>query len=443
MTSRIRVFTAAAVVACALTAPAAAHAEPTISIEGDKIVFTGDDASTQLWVERIQNGEQVFYSRGEVHRGPGCRVLDNQGNTDPNFTTGYISCPLAGITGFVANAGAGDDRVDFMGTNVMTIPTFVDMGPGNDHWDLGSSGPDTATGGEGDDKLLNGLGDDVLRGGPGDDVVYGGDFSPDRDQLFGEEGNDNLDAQSGDDLIDGGPGDDILQNGNGDDVQEGGDGNDFVVGGAGNDTSRGGEGNDRVGAHYSTSPELKCDEPGDDIVDGGGGDDLVCGGAGSDDISGGAGADRVGAVDSARDAAVSCGDGVDVLSADLVDPVAADCERQAQADAVAVASSGVTNVPVPCPPAGCAGTLSLAESRNADTPAANAFPDRPATASKKVLARSKFKLKRGATRLRLRLPAKVAKQLRSRGKTSIEARIQTTVGGRKVTIRRTFPVAKR
>jgi hypothetical protein len=99
-------------------------------------------------------------------------------------------------------------------------------------------------------------------------------------------------------------------------------------------------------------------------------------------------------------------------------------------------------VPVPCT-AGCTGSLTLAESPNATVPTSFEFPQNPPAASRKVLARSKLKLKRGTSKLRLKLPAKAVKQLRKRRKTSIEVRLQVTTGGRKVTIKRTFPIARK
>ncbi|MGI8606306.1 MAG: calcium-binding protein, partial [Gaiellaceae bacterium] len=89
------------------------------------------------------------------------------------------------------------------------------------------------------------------------------------------------------DFICGGPGDDSIA---------GLDGNDLILGGAGNDTLSGGADND----------ELRG-EPGSDSIFGGPGDDLLV----------------------ARDLVpdyLECGDGYDVVVADPVDTVAADCE---------------------------------------------------------------------------------------------------------------------
>ena len=63
-----------------------------------------------------------------------------------------------------------------------------------------------------------------------------------------------------------------------------------------------------------------------DVIDARGGDDFVHGGAGPDVVQSGAGADRVAVqYDLARDR-VTCGTGFDVVTADALDTVAADCE---------------------------------------------------------------------------------------------------------------------
>ncbi len=65
---------------------------------------------------------------------------------------------------------------------------------------------------------------------------------------------------------------------------------------------------------------------GNDVLDGLGGDDFLEGGPGRDSLSGSDGDDRLSAhADGARDA-VRCGEGTDVVNAELQDTVAADCE---------------------------------------------------------------------------------------------------------------------
>jgi hemolysin type calcium-binding protein len=75
---------------------------------------------------------------------------------------------------------------------------------------------------------------------------------------------------------------------------------------------------------------------GNDVLTGRGGSDLLVGGTGRDRLDGGRGADNLAVeADVARDS-VSCGSGLDVVTAELVDRVARDCEtvsRQLSRDA--------------------------------------------------------------------------------------------------------------
>ena len=82
-------------------------------------------------------------------------------------------------------------------------------------------------------------------------------------------------------------------------------GNDLVHGEAGNDAIDGGRG--------------------DDVLYGDSGSDLLVGGADVDRLYGGPGSDRLRSKDAWRDA-VACGPGRDVVEADRVDLVSADCE---------------------------------------------------------------------------------------------------------------------
>jgi Ca2+-binding RTX toxin-like protein len=454
---------AAVAAAGALAAPATADAA-TLAVQGDRIVFVGDEGPSVLWVEPVENGRQTFEVDSNTVLGPGCTA---EAEPAPG-TTAKASCALDGVTAFQVDAGPGDDQIWFWSTNALGIPTFVDMGPGNDHWDLGSAVTDTVTAGDGNDVILNGRGDDVLRGGAGDDVVYGGSFDEGKDQLYGEDGNDNLDGLAGDDLIDGGPGDDNLQPGGGFDTLRGGAGNDRLsagegddtmagdegaddlTGGNGNDVMSGGEGDDKVLGEVGNDTvggvrqgdAAVCAEPGNDTVDGGDGNDLVCGGDGVDTISGGEGFDKIGALDRTVDVAIACGGGEDLLASDALDPVALDCERQAQADEVALKKSGLVSLPVSCP-AACSGTVTLALSPRAVKPAAGAYPALIPNPSRKALVRVKFKLRGGGAKLRLRLPAKVVKQLRRSRRTPVEMRAQVTGGGTRATVRRMFVVARK
>ena len=88
----------------------------------------------------------------------------------------------------------------------------------------------------------------------------------------------------------------------------GGPGADRLQGGAAGDEFSGGEG--------------------DDVLEGGGGDDAINGDVGVDTVDGGPGADWLITRDGLTDI-VRCGEGVDVVDADTLDDVAADCEQVA------------------------------------------------------------------------------------------------------------------
>lgn len=64
---------------------------------------------------------------------------------------------------------------------------------------------------------------------------------------------------------------------------------------------------------------------GADVIDGRGGPDLIVAGPGRDRVVGGAGDDRIAVQDGSVDS-VTCGPGLDTVTADLTDNVAADCE---------------------------------------------------------------------------------------------------------------------
>jgi Ca2+-binding RTX toxin-like protein len=86
---------------------------------------------------------------------------------------------------------------------------------------------------------------------------------------------------------------------------------------------RGTEGNDRLVG--SSAADTIYGLAGDDVVAARGGNDLVNPGFGRDRVTGEAGDDRIAAQDGSVDT-ISCGAGKDVVTADLTDAVAADCE---------------------------------------------------------------------------------------------------------------------
>ena len=110
---------------------------------------------------------------------------------------------------------------------------------------------------------------------------------------------------SGPDVLTGTAGVDALDGRGGADRLSGLAGNDRLIGGAGADRLLGGPGTDRLL--------------------GGAGSDRLDGGVGNDGLDGGAGNDMLTANDKARDV-IGCGVGQDVVVADLIDIVSANCE---------------------------------------------------------------------------------------------------------------------
>jgi len=131
------------------------------------------------------------------------------------------------------------------------------------------------------------------------------------DNLYGRGGNDILFALAGNDNLLGGPGKDVVLGGNkvrpfgGDKNLVGGPGNDWINGGNGSDIIVSNAGNDFV------SNPAGASRPRDKFSAGDGNDVIVI----DNDPA-------------ARDL-VSCGDGIDWVSADKKDAVAADCENVA------------------------------------------------------------------------------------------------------------------
>ncbi|MEM6500953.1 MAG: DUF4347 domain-containing protein [Cyanobacteria bacterium P01_C01_bin.89] len=193
-------------------------------------------------------------------------------------------------------------------------------GNGGDDVIFAGADDDTVNGGQGNDQLLGDRGNDRILGDLGDDLIFGGlgrqiaeligDLSDeDRDELFGNAGNDFLQGSDGNDLVFGGQGDDFVRGGQGDDFALGDRGNDVVLGdrdndllygGTGNfaisdpdgqDTVFGGSGNDILNGNEAN--DVLNGETGDDIVSGGRGDDIVAGGAGRDLIFGDLGDDSI------------------------------------------------------------------------------------------------------------------------------------------------------
>ena len=118
-----------------------------------------------------------------------------------------------------------------------------------------------------------------------------------RDVIYALAGDDRVRANDGADVVFGGAGIDNISGGPRNDVLYGNIGNDIMTGGSGNDD-----------------------------LNGGGGNDTLTGNVGMDDLYGAAGDDTINARDGEEDS-IFCGDGIDTVTADVIDNVSTDCER--------------------------------------------------------------------------------------------------------------------
>jgi Ca2+-binding RTX toxin-like protein len=160
----------------------------------------------------------------------------------------------------------------------------VRAGDGNDVVDVGKASPRVWAATEAIQPVSIPA---YIDGGPGDDHLYGGKA---RDGIFGGAGRDEIHGMDGPDLLVGGIGNDALDGGEDNDLLLGNAGNDRLNGGAGDDVLLGGEGDDILGVSGTMLPLMP--EPGNDLLVGGPGNDALAGGDGADRILGGAGADR-------------------------------------------------------------------------------------------------------------------------------------------------------
>jgi len=120
----------------------------------------------------------------------------------------------------------------------------------------------------------------------------------------------------------------------------GGTGADRITGGPAADAITGDEGDDTVAAGGGGDQVNGGD--GDDRLDGGAGSDVVEAGLGVDVVAGGDGDDDLRARDGLADE-VGCGAGVDVVDADTLDTIAADCERVTRTPTPPPADAGTRN----------------------------------------------------------------------------------------------------
>jgi hypothetical protein len=300
---------------------------------------------------------------------PGATITPGSGCT--KVTSSSVTCvPVYGgpINYVAVLSGDQDDRV----TIGDGINSWVDGGSGNDRLVAGS-GSNWLFGNTGDDYLDGGLGSDLLNGGDGNDTVdYSSRTAPLTITLDGSWG----DGQAG-------------ENDNVSTTVEN------VIGGAGNDTITG-----------SPASNYLAGGPGDDSLAGGAGDDTLDGGPGHDALDGGDGADVLRAQDGSIDT-LTCGAGVDTVSVDPIDILAADCEVPASGGAsgvtldqlpksITMTKRGYVRLPIACPASsagGCRGTLELTTARGSRA----AISSRRSRS--KVLGRGKFSIAAGKTKV--------------------------------------------
>ena len=170
-----------AVLLLALAAPAAAHADATLSVTGTAphktLTFTVNDALDHDVDVSVANDELVVSDTATI--GSPCAPV----------TATSVSCgPSGGFDTLVFAFAVGNDRLD-VGSSV-SVPVSADGGGGND---VLRGGPlaDDLMGGIGDDKLHGGEGGDYLEGGEGVDTLDGGDGD---DDLWTAESSGTADA---------------------------------------------------------------------------------------------------------------------------------------------------------------------------------------------------------------------------------------------------------
>ncbi len=281
-----------------------ARASGTASISGDNLVYTGDDTTEHVVIDKEpisnDNGDTVGaqWSVQDI-RGGGVAKGSSPCGPHQNFDA---FCPFGSATLKVKLGGGAD--------------TFISQ--------------DQTLGLDFSCSAFQAVAPVVLDGGRGSD--FGLDGTRLGDTMAGGPGNDALASWDGNDRVSGGSGRDLVETGDGNDVADGGSGNDvisldspkglhqpscFAATGKGHDIGRGGPGNDSVGTEGS----------GKDRVEGGTGNDSLSAGKGRDKLYGGPGRDTIYSRDGQRDY-VNCGSGRDkLLSSDRKDRVVG-CEKR-------------------------------------------------------------------------------------------------------------------
>ncbi len=279
------------VTALLLAVPASAHAA-TLTKSGSTLTYVGGAGVNQVTFTESSPGN-VIVQRVGLDADP----IAATGCSTPEITPGTtIQC--VGIATLVADGGAGDDRLD--GTALTAVNA-------------------TLKGGAGADLLSDGGGNDTLDGGAGDDIV---DDGPGNDTLTGGDGDDELEDAAGADSLSGGNGIDyaaVSGNVSLDDVADDG------APGEGDNVHSDIE-DASASAPSPAAAVTIAGSPASNVLSVGVGKGTIIGGAGADTLSGGAGDDTFDARDGWPDR-VTCGGGVDTVTADTLDQIAADCEN--------------------------------------------------------------------------------------------------------------------
>jgi Ca2+-binding RTX toxin-like protein len=327
---RLRVLALVLVLAGALPASAAASE---ISFSGDRAFFNalaGEQNGLVIQLGTDNLGPYIeFDDTNEIGgNGPNCEYV--QGDRT------LVRCDAVPNT--TVNLGDGNDAFNSVGScggaGCATTDT-VDGGPGDDNL-IGWEGNDSLSGGPGDDFFDNyllgantkGAGADTFSGGDGVDLLEFGpreagvnvtlNGRPD-DGHSGEGDNVGSDVE----IVKGTAGNDRFVGSRGRNRFEGSAGNDLIFGRGGGDVLWGDVENDRI-----------FGEGGNDVIRGGDNSDRIDGGRGRDVIIGDPPCslfycrgwnDVIRVRDRARDTVI-CGVGLDIVTADRRDRIAASCE---------------------------------------------------------------------------------------------------------------------
>jgi Ca2+-binding RTX toxin-like protein len=202
----------------------------TLSRSGSVVTYSAGAQVNDVAVAQntLANGQKsvAVADPAGVALGAGC--------TEVSPTAGR--CDLSSLTEVRVLVGGGNDDVRVVASSPVSVPMYIEGGPGLDHLEGGTAG-DTIEGGDAADELDGNAGSDALHGRFGEDELIGDlghdvlDAGQHEDALFGGEGDDDLIGYTADD---------DLYGGNGADELDGGAGRDYLDGDAGTDSYQGG-----------------------------------------------------------------------------------------------------------------------------------------------------------------------------------------------------------